>query len=129
MSEADFCFDEGQYLADKLQYEREHKYDPNIERIKNQREEIKRLNDLTNRQKAEIEALQGEMKEKTRTVFQKTINKILTIDDLYVIVNDEFVPCEWAEYVEHLFGMSISGDNEEADAETDRVVKEMMGDG
>lgn len=91
--------------------------------------EIAKLSlDLIKRQKAEIERLKGEITEKTNTVFTKTINKILTIDDLYEVVDGEFVPCEWAEYVEHLFGMSISGDNEEVEAETDRVVKEMVGD-
>ena len=49
MSEAEFCCDEGQYLADRDQYEREKKAgSDNLlrachKRIENQREEIRRL--------------------------------------------------------------------------------------
>lgn len=49
MCEAEFCCDEGQYLADKDQYERERKQDGDSslrachKRIENQREEIRRL--------------------------------------------------------------------------------------
>lgn len=49
MCEADFCYDEGQYLADKDQYERERKHNGDSilrscqKRIESQREEIRRL--------------------------------------------------------------------------------------
>lgn len=43
MCEADFCYDEGQWLADKDQYERERKAASCDKRIENQREEIRRL--------------------------------------------------------------------------------------
>ena len=50
MCEADFCCDEGQWLADRDQYERERKANGDSivqsmqKRIENQREEIRRLN-------------------------------------------------------------------------------------
>lgn len=49
MSEAEFCCDEGQWLADRDQYERERKANGDSlvrsmqKRIENQREEISRL--------------------------------------------------------------------------------------
>lgn len=43
MSEAEFCCDEGRWLADKEQYERERKARSCDNRIANQREEIRRL--------------------------------------------------------------------------------------
>ena len=66
--------------------------------------------------------------EKTRALFQAMVNKFMSVKDLYVIVDGEYLPWEPSEEVEHLFGMSISGDNDEIDKETDRVVKELVGD-
>ena len=49
MSEAEFCYDEGQWLADQDQYERERKANGDSlvrsmqKRIESQREEIRRL--------------------------------------------------------------------------------------
>ena len=66
--------------------------------------------------------------EKTRALFQAMVNKFMSVKDLYVIVDGEYLPWEPSEEIEHLFGMSISGDNDEIDKETDRVVKELVGD-
>ena len=99
-------------------------------------------NDLINRQQANAEGLTNAVKflneqlssakaetvEKTRALFQAMVNKFMSIKDLYVIVDGEYLPWEPSEEVEHLFGMSISGDNDEIDKETDRVVKELVGD-
>ena len=64
MSEAEFCCDEGAYLADKYFRERERRDESLNERIENQREEIrrllKRLNDVKQSRdywKAEAERL------------------------------------------------------------------------
>lgn len=48
MSEAEFCCDEGQYLADKAQFEWERKQNPYEARIVNQRTEINRLKNHIN---------------------------------------------------------------------------------
>lgn len=86
------------------------------------------LQGLCDRHRIEIERLNTEGTEKTRALFQAMVNKFMSVKDLYVIVDGEYLPWEPAEEVEHLFGMSISGDNDECDKETDRVVKELVGD-
>ena len=86
------------------------------------------LQSLCDGHRIEVERLNIEITEKTRALFQAIINKFMSLKDLYVIVDGEYLPWEPSEEVEHLFGMSISGDNEEVDAETDRVVKEMVGE-
>ena len=83
--------------------------------------ELRDLNNATNK-------LHVGTVEKTRALFQAVVNKFMSIKDLYVIVDGEYLPWEPSEEVEHLFGMSISGDNDEIDKETDRVVKELVGD-
>lgn len=82
--------------------------------------------DLIIRYQAENERLQGEIKEKTRMVFEKVINKFLSIKDLYVVIDGETVPWEPIEEIEYLFGMTLSGENEEIEKETDRVIKELL---
>lgn len=85
------------------------------------------LRDLNNVQCATKKLHVGTV-EKTRALFQAMVNKFMSLKDLYVIVDGEYLPWEPAEEVEHLFGMSISGDNDEIDKETDRVVKELVGE-
>ena len=82
--------------------------------------------DLIIHYQAESERLQGEIKEKTRMVFEKVINKFLSIKDLYVVIDGETVPWEPIEKIEYLFGMTLSGENEEIEKETDRVIKELL---
>lgn len=48
MSEAEFCCDEGAYLADKYFRERERRNESLDKRIENQREEIRRLQKCLN---------------------------------------------------------------------------------
>ena len=82
------------------------------------------LQSLCDKHRLEIERL----KEKTRNVFTGVINKFLGLEDIYVIVEGDFVPWEPTEEVEHLFSMSISGDTEENVREIDRVIKELVGE-
>lgn len=86
------------------------------------------LQGLCDKRRIENEKLHVGTVEKTRALFQAMVNKFMSIKDLYVIVDGEYLPWEPAEEVEHLFGMSISGDNDEIDKETDRVIKELVGD-
>ena len=78
MSEAEFCCDEGQYLADKLQYENERKAQSCDNRIANQREEIRRLHNhirnleqSRNAWKAKAERLGKQNKELLERHFSK----------------------------------------------------------
>lgn len=86
------------------------------------------LQGLCDKRRIENEKLHVGTVEKTRALFQTMVNKFMSIKDLYVIVDGEYLPWEPAEEVQSLFGMSISGDNDEDDKETDRVVKELVGD-
>lgn len=79
------------------------------------------LLDLINRQQAEIERL----KANNREVFIGVINKILTLKDVYTIVENEFVPWEPTEEVEHLFGITLSGENKDIDNDLNNLLKEM----
>ena len=59
MCESDFCFDEGQYLADKAQLEQEFGVDSDKDkRIRNQRYEIKCLKNHIKKLERRIENLE-----------------------------------------------------------------------
>ena len=72
MCEAEFCCDEGQWLADRDQYERERGANGDSlvrsmqKRIENQREEIRRLYNRLREKYGEIERLQGALKAEER---------------------------------------------------------------
>lgn len=96
--------------------------------IKRQKANAVGLTNAVNFLNEQLSSAKAETVEKTRALFQAMVNKFMSIKDLYVIVDGEYLPWEPAEEVEHLFGMSISGDNDEIDKETDRVVKELVGE-
>lgn len=78
-----------------------------------------------NRLTSEVEKLKSEISEVSKTVFRKTINKFLTMHDLYVYVGEELMEWEPTEYVENLFGITLVCDDGEDDI--DDAVKEMGG--
>lgn len=98
------------------------------ELFKKKTDEDIELQGLCDKRRIENEKLHVGTVEKTRALFQAVVSKFMSIKDLYVIVDGEYLPWEPSEEVEHLFGMSISGDNDEIDKETDRVIKELVGE-
>lgn len=65
--------------------------------------------------------------EQKREVLIQAINRFMSANGLYQVVGDEILPWEPTEEVEHLFNMSISGDEDEVIQETDRVIEELIG--
>lgn len=66
--------------------------------------------------------------EQRAEVLIKAINKFMSAKGLYHVVGEEILPWEPTEEVEYLFNMSISGDTDEIDKETNRIVEELIHD-
>ena len=96
--------------------------------IKRQKANAVGLTNAVNFLNEQLSSAKAGTVEKTRALFQAMVNKFMSIKDLYVNVDGEYLPWEPSEEVEHLFGMSIIGDNDEIDKETDRVIKELVGE-
>lgn len=66
--------------------------------------------------------------EQRSEVLVKAINKFMSAKGLYHVVGEEILPWEPTEEIEYLFDMSISGDTDEINQETNRVVEELIHD-
>ena len=84
--------------------------------------------DLITRLQSNNVRLQGEIKAKTRTVFEKTVNKFLSIKDLYVIIDGEVLEWEPMEEVESLFGITLCEFDNDYEERINKLLKEMVGE-